>query len=256
MGAFRIVSKLPIASPRLRRRGGTADRADGEICCTFGTMNSPVHRPPDALGATHARAEPTRVSSYVVMGALVGAVPVPFLPGSLTGRVRGALLYDIASRHGLSITPDARRALSAPGLAEGPQGLLGAAVRFATTRVLSRLGPLTLLPPVRSALFTFALGHLFARYLEVTRDSRAVRVDEPEARRVRRAIDRAILGALSTPARPEDRTEAAPEELRDQITQATDGLLIIAAGLPAWLLRRLEAAFDAALAEAAGGVGA
>ncbi len=214
-------------------------------------MTTPVHRPSDALGAAHARVEPSRVSSYVMMGALAGAVALPFVPGSLTVRVRGALLYDVASRYGLSITPDARRVLSAPGLAEGPQGLVGAAVRFATTRVFARLGPLTVIPPIRSAIFTFALGHLFERYLSTQRESRAVRVDETEARRVRRAVDHAIVGLVSTPARPEDRTEAAPEELRDQITQATDGLLVIAAGLPAWIVRRLDAAFDAAMAEGA-----
>ena len=48
---------------------------------------------------------------------------------------------------------------------------------------------------------------------------------------------------------PEHLENAAPEELRDQVTQATDGLISFAASLPGWVVRRLDAAFDAALAE-------
>ena len=39
------------------------------------------------------------------------------------------------------------------------------------------------------------------------------------------------------------------EELRDQVTQLTDGALSVVASLPGWVVRRLDAAFDAALAE-------
>jgi len=177
-----------------------------------------------------------------VLGAAAAAVPIPFLPGSLATRVRGALVQDVCARFGLSITPDARRVLAGPGLAEGPEGLFGAALRFATTRVLARLGPLTLIPTVRSGLLTYAIGHLFARYLE-TRESRTVRIDEDEARKVRRAIEHAIARTITTSARAED-TTASPEELRDQITQATDGVIAAIAGLPGWLVRRLDAAFD------------
>lgn len=181
-----------------------------------------------------------------MLGAAAAALPIPFVPGSLAARVRGALVHDVCARYGLSITPEARHTLSAPGLAEGPEGFVGAALRFATGRILSRLGPLTLLPTVRSGFLTYAIGHLLVRYLE-TRDSRSVRIDVDEARVVRRAIDRAITAAISTPARNEADTGGSPEELRDQLTQATDGVIAAVAGLPGYLLRRLEAAFDESL---------
>jgi hypothetical protein len=178
-----------------------------------------------------------------MLGAAVATIPIPFVPGSLAGRVRGALVQDVCARHGLSLTPDARRVLAGPGLAEGPEGIAGAALRFATKRVLSRLGPLTILPTVRSGLLTYAIGHLLVRYLE-TRESRAVRIDVDEARKVRTAIDRALTQAIYTPARNDSDSAGPPEELRDQITQAMDGVIAAIAGLPGHLVRRLDAAFD------------
>jgi hypothetical protein len=185
-----------------------------------------------------------RLGTYSMLGAVCASVPLPVLPGSLAIRIRGALVHDVCSRYGLSITPEARRVLAKPGLAEGPEGLVGAALRFATSRVFARLGPLTLLPPLRSGVLTFAIGHLLARYLE-TRESRSVRIDVDEARRVRMAIERAIALAISTPARVERDIGSSPEELRDQLTQITDGVIAGLASLPGHLVRRLDAAFDA-----------
>jgi hypothetical protein len=98
---------------------------------------------------------------------------------------------------------------------------------------------------VRTAATTCVLGHLFQRYLEVLRTDRAVRIDIEEARRVRRAIDQALVYALTIET-PESR-EPAPflaEDLRDQATQIVDGVLIGLAGAPSWVVRRIEAAFD------------
>jgi hypothetical protein len=187
-----------------------------------------------------------RLGTYSMLGAVCASMPLPVLPGSLATRVRGALVHDVCARYGLSITPEARRILARHGLAEGSEGLFGAAVRFATTRVLSRLGPLAVLPPIRSGLLTFAIGHLLGRYI-ATRESRTVRIDVDEARRVRLAIEHAITQAISTPARPEPGLGVPPEELRDQLTQLTDGVIAGIASLPGYLVRRLEAAFDASL---------
>ena len=185
-----------------------------------------------------------RLGTYTVLGAMCATMPLPILPGSLAMRVRGALVHDVCARHALSITPEARRILAKPGLAEGPEGFVGAVVRFATRRVFARLGPLTLIPPIRTGLLTFAIGHLLERYL-ATRQDRSVRIDVDEARKVRAAIERAINLLISTPARPEHEMPAPPEELRDQLTQVTDGLVAGIASLPGHVVRRLEAAFDA-----------
>jgi hypothetical protein len=89
------------------------------------------------------------------------------------------------------------------------------------------------------------LGHLLQRYLETARTARAVRIDIEEARRVRRAIDQALIYALTTEATPsrEDRP-MSPEDLREGNEQIVDGVLISIASMPGWLVRRLDAAFD------------
>ncbi len=190
-----------------------------------------------------------RLGTYTVMGAASGVVPLPWIPDALARRVRGALVQDLASRHGLSLSPDARAVLIEPGGAEGPRGFLSQGVTFAVTRILGRVGPLALVPPVRSAIGTFVLGHLLHRYLDGARAVRTLRIDVEEARRVRRAIDQALLYALTTDAHDsrEDKPFSA-EDLRDSTTQFVDGVLISVASLPGWLVRRLDAAFDEVLA--------
>jgi hypothetical protein len=217
------------------------------------------HRPEDehdsALREPVARAlarhgvGPGRVGTYAVLGAAAGAVPLPWLPDAVARRVRGALAQDIAARHALSLTREARDLLSEPAGTEGPRGVGAQAVRFVARRLLGRFGPLAFVAPVRSGVETFVLGHLFARYLEGARTERAARIDVEEARLVRRAIDRAITLVVSPEVHAH--VEMAPppvEELRDPVTKVVDGVLMTFASAPEWVLRRLEAAFDEALA--------
>ncbi len=188
-----------------------------------------------------------RVGTYTLLGAGAGVVPVPWVPGVIARRVRGAMVHDIATRHGLSLTLPARKILCEASSVEG-RGVLAQGITFAATRLLGRFGPLGALQPVRTALATFLLGHLFQRYLETARTDRAVRIDADEARRVRRAIDQSLVYALTieSPA-PRDETPFTPEDFRDQPTQIVDGILIGLAGLPAWTIHRVEAAFDEVL---------
>jgi uncharacterized protein (DUF697 family) len=190
-----------------------------------------------------------RLGTYTVLGAASGVVPLPWVPDAMVRRVRGALVHDLTSRSGLSLTPEARTVLVEPNGTEGPRGFFSQGVTFALTRVLGRVGPLALLPPVRSAIGTFVLGHLLQRYIDMARTERSLRIDVEEARRVRRAIDQALLYALTTePARSRENAPFAPEDLRDHTTQVVDGVLVSVASLPGWLTRRLEAAFDEVLA--------
>jgi uncharacterized protein (DUF697 family) len=189
-----------------------------------------------------------RLGTYTVLGAACGVVPLPWIPDATVRRVRGALVHDLTSRHGLSLTPEARSILVEPAGSEGPRGFLSQGVTFAVTKVLGRFGPFALIPPVRSALGTFVLGHLLTRYLETARTARSVRIDVEEARRVRRAIDQAMLYALTTEARPSrENAPIPPEDLREPNEQLVDGVLISIANMPGWLVRRLEAAFDEVL---------
>ena len=189
-----------------------------------------------------------RLGTYTVLGAVCGIVPLPWVPDATVRRVRGALVHDLTSRHGLSLTHEARTILVEPNGTEGPRGFLKQGATFAISRVLGRIGPFALIPPVRSALGTYVLGHLLQRYLETARTVRAVRIDVEEARRVRRAIDQALIYALTTEARgSREDPPFAPEDLRNNGEQIVDGVLVSIASMPGWLVRRLDAAFDEVL---------
>jgi len=184
-----------------------------------------------------------RLGVYAALGGLTGVVPLPWVPDALARRVRGALVYDIAARHGLSLTKEARDALAEPSGPEGPRGVVRQAATFVGKKLLARFTPIAFVAPARDALGTYVLGYLFDRYLDRARTEKAVRIDAEEARRVRRAIDRALVHALTSQPEAEERA-LPPEELRDGVTQLVDTLLGAAAGVPGFLVRRLDAAFD------------
>jgi hypothetical protein len=188
-----------------------------------------------------------RLTMYAALGALTWVVPVPLLPDVLAKRVRGALAFDVAARHGLSLTREARDVLAEPGGVEGPRGAVAGAAQYFGLRLLRRIGPMgfagRFVGPARSGVSTWALGYLFDRYLERARKDAAVRIDVDEARRVRLAIDRATVHALTAQGKAEEPL-AAPEEVRDTVTQVVDGVLAAVASVPGWLVRRLDAAFD------------
>ena len=197
--------------------------------------------------ATHPTIERGRLGVYAAMGASVGAVPLPWLPGSLAKRVRGALLHDIAVRHGVSLTPEARSALADPSGLDTPRGWIEQGMRFVgvrlAARAFTRLGPVGMVWPERDAVRTFALGPLFDRYLATLRTERAVRIDVDEAKRVREAIDGAFSRAITLA--PEPLEEPTPvDDQRDAMTALLDGLFSLAAGVPDRLVRRLDIAFD------------
>jgi hypothetical protein len=216
----------------------TRDDADG----------SPIVGTGSAVGRS-------RLAVYATLGASVSAMPLPWLPDSLLRRVRGALVHDVAVRHGLSLTREARELLSEPSGAHGPRGLSSQALRYLAVRlavrVLARFGPIAVVWPLRDALRTYVLGHLFDRYLEFVRTERAVRIDAEEARQVRLAIDGALVRATTVEASAAD--EPTPiDDQRDAGTALVDGLLGLAASVPDRLMRRLDAAFDDLLTRADG----
>ncbi|HXN33385.1 MAG TPA: hypothetical protein VN894_16060 [Polyangiaceae bacterium] len=213
----------------------------------------------DAAARLQVSARPSvdrsRLAVYTTLGASAGALPLPWLPDALLRRVRGALVHDCAVRHGLSLTREARAILSEPSGSDGPRGLASQALRYLgvrlAVRALARFGPIAAVWPLRDALRTYALGHLFDRYLDTGRTDRAVRIDADEARHLRRAIDSALARALTIePLSVEE--PAAIDDQRDAATALVDWLIGLAAGLPDRLLRRLDAAFDDRLGTADG----
>jgi hypothetical protein len=204
-------------------------------------------RPTPALTRASTVA-PGRLSVMALIGFAAGAVPLPYVPGAMLKRVRGALAHDIAARYGLSLTDGARREIAAPSRT-ARSGALLATVAFVARRTLRRFGLLGIVPPVTAWLEVYALGLLFDRYLERVRASQTLRIHETEAELVRKAIDNAVARALSPKLDlpPRQGASEPTEELRPMSTRIFDGVLLAAAAVPDHFRRRLEAAFDAVL---------
>ena len=210
---------------------------------------SDVHRASPILLRT-AAAAPARVSVMALIGMVAGAVPLPFVPAAVLKRIRGALAHDVVTRYGLCLTHEARIELAtASRTVKG--GAFVTTVAFFARRSLRRFGALGVLPPISAWFEVYALGLLLDRYLCRIRASQSLRIHENEAKRVRAAIDTAVSRALSPKLEtsPRDPLNEPTEELRDFSTRLLDGILLAAAAVPDLIKRRLETAFDAALAE-------
>jgi hypothetical protein len=180
----------------------------------------------------------------------VSAIPFPFLPERMVSRIRGAVAQDVAGRHALSLTSDARRILAEPSAESPLRDALKGTLGFLGKTFLKRLGPVSVVLSATGAIEVFALGHLFDRYLERHRGSKTVRLHHDEARALRRLIDSSMLRALSPSVHPEP-VPMLPgvEDLRDEFTRWIDTVLLASASLPAYFERRLDAAFDQLVAE-------
>jgi hypothetical protein len=179
-----------------------------------------------------------------------GSVPLPFLPDIAAEKVRGAMLFDLARAQGVALTEEAREILSTPGSeTNDATRLLGSVGRFVARRMLKRFGPIALLAPVRTAIGTWVAGHLFHRYLELHHPPGETVLSPERARRVRRAIDRALLHAVSIGAKTEGPwTGPKSPDDRDDATRIFDAILTRIAAGPEFLGDRLDRAFDDLLA--------
>ncbi|MET0595435.1 MAG: hypothetical protein ABW133_22240 [Polyangiaceae bacterium] len=197
-----------------------------------------------------AASSPGRNSIMAIIGMIAGAVPLPFVPSAVLKRIRGALAHDVATRYGLCLTQEARDELSAASRTS-KGGAFVTTIAFFARRTLRRVGALGVLPPLTAWFEVYALGHLFDRYLCRARASQSLRIHEGEAKRVRAAIDRAVSRALSPKLelQPRESLNEPTEELRNFSTRLLDGFLLAIAAVPDHLRRRLETAFDLALAE-------
>lgn len=198
-----------------------------------------------AMPLDRAETPSGRLGMLTAMGVAAGLIPFPILPDRVLRQIRGAVAYDAFARHGLSLTEDARRVLAAPNSEDRMRLLLRKALELVTKRLLRRLGPLSALGSIASAYELYALGQLCERYAKLHRPRGTVRVHEPEARRLRRHIDSAVVRALSPSlrARPLESGQP-PEDMRDEFTRWLDTILLTTATLPSYLERRLETAFD------------
>jgi hypothetical protein len=193
-----------------------------------------------------------RLAILSLLSVAARAMPIPFIPDRAVAQIRGAIVQDIASRHGLSLTTDARAAFSDESSDSPARQIARKAITVLSRTVAKRLSPLATLSTIGSGVEVFALGQLFARYIERHRSASAVRIHAEEAREIRRMIDKAIVRALSPTLKPEVvPLLPAVEDLRDDFTRTLDTVLIVGSGLPSYLERRLNAAFDDIVREGA-----
>lgn len=191
-----------------------------------------------------------RLAILTGMSFAASAIPVPFIPERIILQIRGAIVQDIAARHGLSLTSDGRRALAEASHESPMRDVLKRGVGILSKTFIKKLSPLTKLFTVSAAAEVYVMGHLFDRYLERHRGSKAVRIHVDEARAVRKLIDAATVRALSPSLRPDAMPLLPPvEDLRDEFTRWIDTVILMSAGLPSYIERRLDSAFDAVIAE-------
>ncbi len=210
----------------------------------------------DAPSSTSVATSPTvptsgRLAILTGLSAAASAIPLPFLPDRVVLQIRGAIVQDVASRHGLSLTTDARTALAQTAGESPVRQVAKNAIGFLSKTIVKKLGPLAALSTASSAIEVFALGLLFEHYVLHHRASGAVRINAEEAREARHRIDKAVVRALSPNLRP----QAVPllpgvEDLRDEFTRWVDSALLLGASLPSYVERRLLAAFDEVSKEA------
>lgn len=186
-----------------------------------------------------------RLAILTGLSLAASAIPLPFLPDRVVLQIRGAIAQDVASRHGLSLTSDARTAL-AQAAGESPvRQVVKNAIGLLSKTIVKKLGPLAALSTASTAVEVFALGFLFEHYIEHHRTSSAVRVNAEEARELRHRIDKAVIRAFSPSLKPEN-VPLLPgvEDLRDEFTRWVDSVLLFGASFPSYVERRLIAAFD------------
>src|SRR3954468_9486572 len=70
---------------------------------------------PTATVALSPSTPPTgRLAVMTAYAVAATAIPIPFLPDRVISRVRGAVVHDIVSRHGLTLNVAARAVLAEP----------------------------------------------------------------------------------------------------------------------------------------------
>lgn len=198
------------------------------------------------------------VTVYAAAAGLASAVPIPFIDGLVARAARGGAMRRVAKRHGVVLTPGARRVLEQAGTDRDPKVRGYKVVRSIVQRIWL---PLVAMDRLEEGLASLASSLLFQRYLEAEGIPSGATIDEFEAQRVRVAIDAALLGGVG------DALRAAPEGLRElgrALAQAArtvhddegrgrheavlDTLLDAIADVPEGVFDTLVARFDRALA--------
>jgi hypothetical protein len=188
-----------------------------------------------------------RLGVYAALGGYAGTIPLPWVPIAVLKRIRRALLNDLATGRGLSLTGEAREMLSEPRGPKQARGLAMRAVRVAgdeiASRALKAMGPIGIFLPLRGAVQTYVLGRLFDRYLERRGADKGFVIDVEEAAQIRAAIDGSLARAVTVHVGPRKAGSGNDDDL-DPAAAWVDRALQRVARVPSRLTRRLDAGFD------------
>jgi hypothetical protein len=146
------------------------------------------------------------VSVYAAAAGLASAVPIPFIDGIVAQAARGGAMRRIAMRYHVTLTPAARRTLGKAGVDRDPKVRGYKLVRTIVQRFWL---PLVAMDRVEDGLASLASTMLFERYLVLRDVPAGTVIDEPEAHRIRVAIDVALIGGLT------DSMKSVPDSLRE-----------------------------------------
>lgn len=229
-----------------------AERDEADLAPLPRTRVELTREPPRAL----AHAPASGVVVYAAAAGLASIVPVPFLDGLLTGVARGSAVRRIAARRGVRLSHEARKTLAGVSITK-PTGT-GAArlLRMALARALS---PVRIASRLEDATATVLSSLLLDHYLATEERRVGAPLDEPEARRVRSAMETAFassgleslkslpIGALEIVVRAAKAAVALDAEDRGPVERFVDALLDAAADAPSDWIERLRVLFDEAL---------
>lgn len=156
-------------------------------------------RPPmtdDLATRTHERAG--FVPVYAIAAGLAAAVPMPFVDTLLARTARGSAMRRVASRHGLTLSPEARKIL---GGIELPKTAGVRGYKVARTVLQRYLFPMLPVSRVEDGLATLGSAMLFDAYLRHRPLPHGTVLDAATAETIRAAIDAALVHGVADLAR-------------------------------------------------------
>src|SRR5262245_66319129 len=119
-------------------------------------MSSSADAPSSVVAMTTIPASSGRLAVLTAYAIAANAIPIPFLPDRVLLRIRGAIVQDVVSRYGISVTSDARKILADPSADQ--RRLLVRAAEGVARQLLKRVGPIGVITTIPSGPEVYALG--------------------------------------------------------------------------------------------------
>ncbi len=201
------------------------------------------------------------VPVYAIAAGLASAMPMPIVDSLIARTARGSAMRRVAARHGLLLSPEARKVL---GGIELPKDVRVSGYKVARSILQRYLFPMLPVARVEEGLAALGSAMLFDAYLRHRPLERGTTLDEATAKRIRVSIDAALVQGLGDLARslPDSMKRVASDSLNIVRTRDAEGrarheaivdhVLDAVADVPESMLRALELRLEQELARGAG----